>query len=164
MHINQVSVERVSFVSPKPYEKVISALEAAIGHPDMRAFWKDIAAAHTWQEVERTIHAAIGPSGFMEFTRFDHGQFLLKARGTDAPRILRVVLGNPLIMRKMAEHVPDAGSYAPVTVLVDERQDGVHISYDRMASFLAPYANLAALKVARDLDAKVEALLAAAAE
>ena len=59
--------------------------------------------------------------------------------------------------------VPDAGSYAPVTVLVDERANGVHLSYDRMASFLAPYSNSEALKVARDLDEKVEALLSAAA-
>ena len=56
-----------------------------------------------------------------------------------------------------------AGSYAPVTILVDERPDGVHLSYDRMASFLSPYGNAEALKVARDLDAKVEALLASAA-
>jgi hypothetical protein len=40
----------------------------------------------------------------------------------------------------MAKYVPDADSYAPVTVLVDARPDGVHLSYDRMASFLAPYA------------------------
>jgi hypothetical protein len=61
-------------------------------------------------------------------------------------------------MKEMAKHVPDAGSYAPVTVLVDERADGVHISYDRMASLLAPYGNRDALRVARDLDAKVEEL------
>jgi hypothetical protein len=36
-------------------------------------------------------------------------------------------------------------------------------SYDRMASFLAPYQNAAALNVARELDTKVEALLASAA-
>jgi hypothetical protein len=36
-----------------------------------------------------------------------------------------LVLGNPLIMKEMAKHVPDAGSYAPVTVLVDELADGV---------------------------------------
>jgi hypothetical protein len=99
----------------------------------------------------------------MEFARFNHGQFILKERSANAPNILRIVLGNPLIMRQMAEHVPDAGSYAPVTVLVDERQDGVHLSYNLMASYLAPYGNLAALEVARNLDAKVEALLTAAA-
>jgi hypothetical protein len=59
--------------------------------------------------------------------------------------------------------VPDAGSYAPVTILIDERPDGVYLSYDRMASFLATYGSPEALKVAQDLDAKVEALLAAAA-
>jgi hypothetical protein len=61
-------------------------------------------------------------------------------------------------MQQMARHVPDAGSYAPVTVLVDERSDGVDISYDRMASLLAPYRNSEALAVARDLDKKVETL------
>ena len=63
----------------------------------------------------------------------------------------------------MAKHVPDAGSYAPVTVLVDERADGVHLSYDKMASLLAPYRNSEALAVARHLDEKVEALLYEAA-
>jgi NADPH:quinone reductase-like Zn-dependent oxidoreductase len=65
--------------------------------------------------------------------------------------------------RRFGPAVPDAGTYAPVTILIDERADGVHISFDRMASYLAPYGNAEALKVARDLDAKVEALLTAAA-
>ena len=59
----------------------------------------------------------------------------------------------------MARCAPDAGSYAPVTVLVDERQDGVHLSHDRMASLLAPYRNSEALAIAQDLDAKIEGLL-----
>ena len=66
-------------------------------------------------------------------------------------------------MKEMVKHVPDAGSYAPVTILVDERADGLHVSYDRMVSPLAPYRNPDALTVARDLDTKVETLLAKAA-
>jgi hypothetical protein len=66
-------------------------------------------------------------------------------------------------MKEMVKHVPDAGSYAPVTVLVDERADCVHLSYDRMASFLAPYGNRDALEVARNLDKKIEDLLRQAA-
>jgi hypothetical protein len=46
---------------------------------------------------------------------------------------------------------------------VDERADGVHLSYDRMASFLARYANAAALEVARGLDRRVEEILRHAA-
>jgi uncharacterized protein (DUF302 family) len=141
---------------------VVAAFEEAFGHPDMHEFGKNVAAANSWQELERVIHAIIGPSGFMEFARFNLGQILQKEQGASAPKILRIVFGNPLIMKQMAEHIPDAASYAPVTILIDERQDGVHISYDRMASYLASYGNLAALKVARELDAKVEVLLATA--
>jgi hypothetical protein len=71
---------------------------------------------------------------------------------------VRLVAGSPLIMKRMVEHVPDAGSYAPVTILIDERTDGVDLSYDRMASFFDPYRNEEALKVARDLDSEVESL------
>lgn len=62
----------------------------------------------------------------------------------------------------MVEHVPDTGSYAPVTILMDERRDSVHVSYDGMTSLLAPYGNAEALAVARDLDSKVESLITAA--
>src|SRR4029453_3848541 len=99
----------------------------------------------------------------MEFVRFDAGEVLRKERGRQGPRILRLVVGNPFIMKEMAKTVPDAAAYARVTILVDERADGVHLSYDSMASLLAPYGSETALAVARDLDAKVLGLLEAAA-
>ena len=141
----------------------MATLGAAVGHPDMNAFRKDVGAAKTSAEMERVIQAAVGPSGLMEFMRLDHGEVVHKGRGVGMPAMVRLVVGNPLIMRQMVERVPDAGSYAPVTILIDERPDGVHLSYDRMASFLATYGSPEALKAAKDLDLKVEALLEAAA-
>src|ERR1700744_207066 len=94
----------------------------------------------------------------MECMRLDPGAILAKAGVEGGPKMVRLIMGNPLIMQSMARLVSDAGSYAPVTVLVDERADGVHLSYDRMASLLAPYGNSEALNVAGDLDAKVEHL------
>jgi uncharacterized protein (DUF302 family) len=163
MAIKQITVQRFSVISAKGFDDTVAEIEVAIGHPEMAAFWKQIAAAESYADVEKLINNTVGASGFMKFASYDHGQFLRKDRGAASPRIVRLVIGNPLIMKKMAEHVPDAGSYAPVTVLIDERGDGVHLSYDRMASYLEPYANAEALSVARDLDAKVEALLTAAA-
>jgi hypothetical protein len=168
MPILRVEVDRFSLVSSKPFSQIIDALEAALGHPDMLEFGMNVFKAGSWQELEQVVNASIGASGFMEFTRFNLGLILSKNRdaaeqGSAAPRILRLVIGNPLIMKRMAEHVHDAASYAPVTILIDERVDGVHLSYDLMASYLSPYGNLTALKVARELDAKVEALLTAAA-
>ena len=49
-----------------------------------------------------------------------------------------------------------------MTVLIDQRPAGVHMSYDEMASFLAPYANAEALRIGRDLDAKVKRVLESA--
>lgn len=163
MAIRQISVDRFSLTSSKPFEDVVRAIDARIGHPEMNAFLQNMATARTFTEVENTVCRAVGASDLMEFARFDLGEVLSKDHASAAPRILRLVAGNPVTMKKMAEHVPDAGSYAPITILIDERPDGVHLSYDRMESLLAPYGNGDASNVARDLDSKVEALLTAAA-
>jgi len=159
----RINVERVTVTSGRTLNDVLAKFDAGVGHPDIQEFWKSMSAAATTAEMEKLVQSALGSSGFMEFAGFDHGAVVRKGTGRATPRMIRSVIGNPLIMREMVKHVPDAGSYAPVTILIDERTDGVHLSYDRMASFLAPYENAEALKVARDLDAKVEALLASAA-
>jgi len=161
--IRKIEVERFTLSSSKPFDQVVAALNSAVGHPDMAEFWKSTYRAQSDAELQKTIEKGLGPTGLMLFAEFDHGAVVRSGTGRATPRMIRLVIGNPLIMREMAKHVPDAGSYAPVTVLVDERADGVHLSYDRMASLLAPYENIEALKVARELDAKVEALLASAA-
>ena len=161
--IRKIEIERFSLTSTKPFDEVLAAINDAVGHPEMAEFWKSTQRAQTLAELESTIQRVLGRSGLMSFVQFDHGGIVRKATGRNMPRMVRLVIGNPLIMQEMAKHVPDAGSYAPVTVLVDERPDGVHLSYDRMASFLVPYKNPDALAVARDLDKKVEGLLSGAA-
>ena len=163
MPTREVTVRRVSVVSSKPFEEVVRRLTATIGRPDAKAFHNALAAAKTTAELEEVVRGAVGSSDLMEFARFDSGEVLRKERGGHGPQMLRLVVGNPLIMKEMAKAVPDAASYAPVTILVDERADGVHLSYDSMASLLAPYGSRAALAVARELDAKVESLLETAA-
>jgi uncharacterized protein (DUF302 family) len=161
--ITKVEVERFNLISSRPFDKILAAIKAAIGHPDMVAFAKRTAAAPTFPEFESVVREGLGKTDLMLFMGLDHGAVIRKATDRDKPRMVRLIVGNPLIMKEMVKHVPDAGSYAPVTVLVDERADGVHLSYDRMASFLAPYGNRDALEVARDLDKKIEDLLREAA-
>ena len=163
MPVRNVLVRRVSVISPKPFAEVMRSLTATIGRPEMTAFRAALTAATTVGDLENVVHAAIGSSELMEFVRFDEGQVLRKGRSGDSPRILRLVVGNPLIMKEMVGAVPDAASYAPITILVDERADGVHLTYDTMASLIAPYGNASALAVARDLDARIECLLETAA-
>jgi uncharacterized protein (DUF302 family) len=159
----RIQVDRVTVTSRKSLQDVLARFDAAVGRPNIEEFWRRMTAAETTSEMENVVQSALGPSGFMEFARFDHGGVVHKGKPRGAPGVFRLVIGNPLIMREMVKHVPDAGSYAPVTILIDERSDGVHVSYDRMASLLAPYENAEALSVARDLDAKVERLIASGA-
>ncbi|MGB8769552.1 MAG: DUF302 domain-containing protein [Candidatus Korobacteraceae bacterium] len=161
--IRKVDVQRFSLTSSRPFDEVLAAINDAVGHPDIAEFWKSTHRTRTVTELESTVQKALGRTGLMSFVQFDHGAIVRKETGCETPRMVRIVMGNPLIMKEMAKHVPDAGSYAPITVLVDERADGVHLSYDRMASLLAPYENRDALEVARELDRKVEDLLRHAA-
>src|ERR1700732_3062971 len=159
MIVSKVEIDRLSMTSSKSFEAVLAALKAAIGRPDMVEFANAIRNAQTFAELERTVDQSLGNTGLMMFMELDQGGILRKETGLNKPKIVRFLIGNPLIMKEMARHVPDAGSYAPVTILVDERPDGVHLTYDTMASLLAPYANSDALAVARDLDLKIENLL-----
>jgi len=157
--IAKIEVERFSLTSSRPFDKVLAAIKGAVGNPDMVDFTKTTSAARTFAELESAVRKGLGRIGLMLFMELDQGAVIRKETGMDTPKIVRLIIGNPLIMKEMAKHVPDAGSYAPVTVLVDERADGVHLSYDRMVCFLAPYGNSEALAVARDLDSKIETLL-----
>jgi uncharacterized protein (DUF302 family) len=73
--------------------------------------------------------------GLMLFMKLDTGEVLRRESGRARPKAERFLIGNPLIMKEMAKHVPDAASYAPVTLLVDERSDAVYLSYDKMTGF-----------------------------
>jgi hypothetical protein len=155
-------VRRFSVISSRSFEEVESRLAQCIGRPDMTRLRAAIANG-PFTEVQDAVRESVGSSDLMEFTRFNAGEVLRKENGGKGPRILRLLVGNPLIMKEMAKSVPDAASYAPVTILIDERPDGVRLSYDSMASLLAPYGSMAALRIAEDLDGKVESLLTSAA-
>ena len=162
MTTKKITVERVTFVSSRSFEEVLGLLDKGIGRPNLSEFGRRLKDAPTFDEYASVIRGAVGSADLMEFLRLDLGSALRKDPAVKSYKIVRIIAGNPLIMKQMAEHVPDAGSYAPVTILVYEREGGVHVSYDTMASYLAGYGNEKALQVARDLDAKVIRLLTVA--
>jgi len=106
----------------------------------MDAFMKRRCGGKNLAELEKVNSPGSWLSGLMEFTRF----ILARSCRTNSGR---VAAGSAFGGRESADHEADGGartrraSYAPVDVLIDERPDGVHLSYDRMASLLAPYGN-----------------------
>jgi hypothetical protein len=69
----EIQARRFSVISSTPFEEVVSRLTGTIGHPDMNAFHKALAAARTPADLENVVRAAIGSSELMEFIRFDAG-------------------------------------------------------------------------------------------
>jgi hypothetical protein len=63
-------------------------------------------------------------------------------------------------MGQMTRHIAAAGSYAPVTILIQELAgSGTQVAYDTVSSAIAPYGNAAASQVAQRLDTEVLTLL-----
>jgi hypothetical protein len=164
MKSRKIVVERFDLVSSKSFEDVLLELDKGIGPPMGSSYFEKKAAAQSFEEYEHLVNGAVGTSDLMEFLRLDPGEVFRKDPAAKGFKMVRIISGNPLIMKKMAERVPDAASYAPITILVSEREDGVHLSYDSMSSYLAPYDDARALEVARDLDEKVIKLLRQAAK
>jgi uncharacterized protein (DUF302 family) len=95
----------------------------------------------------------------MLFTLFDHGAWI-KMAGIDR-KVLRVILGNPLIAITMLRHDVTAGLFAPVEVLlVDEGEDRSSLSYVQPSSLMVVEDNPQLLSAAKELDAKLAALAA----
>jgi uncharacterized protein (DUF302 family) len=151
---------RVHYDSAKSYDELVAALFDDIGETpvELDDFVK---ASDSWQSYQQQVEPYVGPSGFMLFKVFDHGAWIAKA-GIDR-KVLRVILGNPLIAITMLRHDVTAGLFAPVEVLlVDEGPDlgGSSLTYIKPSSLMVFEPNPQLLSAAQDLDTKLAALAA----
>ena len=51
----EVPLRRVSVVSSRPFEEIVRRLTATIGHPDMNAFHRTVAAATTLADLDEIV-------------------------------------------------------------------------------------------------------------
>ena len=105
----------------KTFGELVDALLADVG--DKPVPIDDFAVRfESWAAYEREVQSHVGPSGFMLFA------LLTTVRGSRKPastrKVLRVVIGNPLIAITMLRHDVTAGLFAPVELLITEEEDG----------------------------------------
>jgi uncharacterized protein (DUF302 family) len=149
---------RLRYDSAKSYDELVTALLADIGDEPVPI--NDLAAgSDSWESYEREVQSHAGPSGFMLFALIDHGSWLEKA-GIDR-KVLRVLLGNPLIAITMLRHDVTAGLFAPVELLITDEEDGRSgLSYVMPSSLMVVEPNESLRTAALNLDAKLAALAA----
>lgn len=164
-NVEVVPIERVTYHSTRSFDDVVDAIYAGLGRvDDLDTLLRHWYSSRTREEFDSITAAVSGSSGLIEFFTIDLGAVLTIRVPSEHHRLLRIIAGNPVTTSKMTATVPDAGSYAPVTILVAERQDGVQISYDKISSAIAPHDSGEALAVARELDERVTTLLSSAAD
>src|SRR6266481_339865 len=109
MPVRKVEVERFSLTTSRPFESVVGALKSSIGQLDLAAFASASKSSGTFAELEEVINRHMGESGLMLFLEFDHGAVVRKETGLAKQKIMRLVIGNPLVMKEMAKHFRTRG-------------------------------------------------------
>ena len=162
-HVLDVLVRRHVFDSERPFPDVLDAIFGGISQPDLEALFGELARSTSYEQFSSLVRQAQGSAGLIRFMELDLDRALTldpQARDRAGRRLVRLIAGNPVTMGEMTRHVADAGSYAPVTILVEEKPGGgTRVAYDTVASAIAPYRDAAASQVAQGLDAEVLELL-----
>ena len=158
-----VLVRRHVIDSDRPFSSVLDGIFGGITRPDIGPLLSTLAASTSYEQFSSLVREAQGSAGLMLFLQLDLDTALAldpQAKGEAGRRLVRLIAGNPVTMGQMTRHLPSAGSYAPVTILIQELPGGgTQVAYDAAASAIAPYGDAAASQVAQQLDTDVLALL-----
>jgi uncharacterized protein (DUF302 family) len=147
------------------FDEVLSRLRRLMGDarvPEVVALAKEaMTEAEFAQKVEERF---VGESGFALFHEIDHGGWL--PRFGIKRRSGRWILGNPLIAITMIRHDITAGLFAPVEILVTEREGGAGTitTYVLPSSLMVIEENPPLHKAAEALDEKLDALISKATD
>src|SRR5262245_15570639 len=90
--------ERCSITSSRAFDEVVSSIRAALGHPNLAELFRRISMARTLSDMESIVEKNVGPNGLMMFLELDAGDVLRKETGSNTPKMIRLLIGNPLTM------------------------------------------------------------------
>lgn len=144
-------------------DEVLDRLRQAMGNASaqrLAALEKEATSQSDY--VEKLQERFVGESGFMLFDEIDHGAWL--PRFGINRRMVRWILGNPLIAITLIRHDATAGLFAPVEILVTEKDvgPGTTLTYVRPSSLMVIEDNPPLREAAKGLDDKLDALVARA--
>ena len=158
--IHPFEAKRVRVESTRSFEEVLLNLRSLVGTmPIPQGNTQEPGSVPTREQFEQIVGSHVGESDFTLFYEIDHGQWL-PLFGIRR-KVVRWVLGNPLIAITMIRHDITAGLFAPVELLLVEKEsgNGSMLIYDLPSSLMVIEPNPALLQAARVLDHKLHMLV-----
>jgi uncharacterized protein (DUF302 family) len=140
------------------FDEVLQRLGQQTGKSTVPEINQVATNSNSAEDFEKEVtHRFVGPSGFMLFARIDHGTWIAKY-GINR-RVLRIILGNPLLAVTMLREDISAGLFAPVEMLLVENEYGSTVYYVRPSSLMVVTDNPPLKAAALELDRKLELLI-----
>jgi hypothetical protein len=152
--------QRIRFESARSFDDVLLTLQRVVGRTTIpQGSTQAPESVPTREQFEQAIRSQVGESDFTLFFAMDYGQWL-PLFGIQR-RVVRWMLGNPLIAITMIRHDITASLFAPVELLLVENESGAGSSviYHLPSSLMMIESNPALLAAARVLDEKLERLV-----
>ncbi len=147
----QRQIVRVTIDADVTFESFVKSFQARLGQFDQAAI---AALAGQPREAAAAIQGMEGDQGLMIFFTLDHGRALTMVG--QSRKVIRFILGNPLVAIQMTRHDVRAGQYVPLTLIAyDEEENRVRIEYDQPSSLLGVCENAEVDEIARELDKKL---------
>jgi hypothetical protein len=158
--IKPFEAKRVRVESTRSFEEVLLNLRSLVGTTTIpQGSTQEPSSLPTREQFEHAIRSQVGESDFTLFFAMDYGQWLpLFGIGR---KVMRWILGNPLIAITMIRNDITASLFAPVELLLMENElgDGSTVIYDLPSSLMVIEPNPALLAAAHVLDQKLQALV-----
>lgn len=158
--IQPFEARRVRVESARSYEEVLLNLQRVVGKTIIpQESPQAQGPMPTREQFEQAIRQEIGESDFTLFFAMDYGHWL-PLFGIQR-KVMRWILGNPLLAITMIRHDITASLFAPVELLLVENEsgEGSTVIYDLPSSLMVIEPNPALLAAARVLDRKLEAVV-----
>ncbi len=158
--IQPFEAKRVRVESARSFEEVLLRLRNLVGTTTIpQENTQEQGSVPTREQFEQAIQSQVGESDFTLFFAMDYGLWL-PFFGIQR-RVMRWILGNPLIAITMIQHDITASLFAPVELLLVENESGggSTVIYNLPSSLMVIEPNPALLDAAHALDHKLAILV-----
>jgi hypothetical protein len=158
--IRSFEAKRVRVESTRSFEEVLLNLQKVVGTTIIQQgnSWEP-GGAPTREQFEQVIQSQVGESDFTLFFAMNYAQWL-PLFGIQR-KVVRWILGNPLIAITMIRHDITASLFAPVELLLVENEsgNGSTVIYNLPSTLMVIDPNPTLQAAAQELDRKLAALV-----